>query len=145
MDLTKETRGLRNNNPGNIRHGNNWKGEVVGDDRAFESFEYVELGIRAIFVTLNTYRVKYKLTTVKQIIERWAPPSENNTNNYIVGALGYMAENSNKAKSACDQYGEQLDVYKLDLYPELIAAIIYYENGYNPFNEDFIESCRDLL
>lgn len=144
MDFCKETRGLRNNNPGNIRHGNSWKGEVVGDDKAFESFEFVEFGIRAIYVLMNTYRTKYKSFTVQDIIQRWAPPSENNTNNYVVGVLGYMSQCSPKAKKACEEHGAKVDVFAADILDELVAAIIYYESGFNPFNLDFIQRCKNL-
>jgi len=38
---------------------------------------------RAAFRLLRTYRVKYKRTSVRTIIERWAPPNENATQAYI--------------------------------------------------------------
>ncbi len=144
MDFRKETRGFRNNNPGNIRHGNAWKGEVQGNDAAFESFEFVEYGIRAIYVLMNTYRTKYKALTVESIIQRWAPPSENNTKNYILGVLHYMSLTSPEAKKACNENGPNTDVFACEILDELVAAIIFYESGYNPFNLDFISSCRDL-
>lgn len=144
MDFRKETRGLRNNNPGNIRHGNSWKGEIMGKDNAFETFEFVEWGIRAIYVTLNTYRTKYKCTTVEQIINRWAPPSENNTKNYVVGVLGYISQCSARAKKECEEDGAKLDVFAAALLDEMVAAIIFYESGFNPFNLEFIRSCKDL-
>ncbi len=144
MDFKNEKRGLRNNNPGNIRHGNNWKGETKGNDIAFESFEFVEYGIRAIYKLFETYRTKYNCTTLESIIHRWAPPSENNTNNYVIGALGYMSSFSEKAKKACEEHGQFVNPFEENILDELIAAIIFYENGFNPFNLEFIKSCKNL-
>ena len=86
------TRGIRNNNPLNIRRvpGQHWKGQeppsnspLKGEDREFVRFSSMEYGIRAAFCILNTYRRKYKAVCVEDIIARWAPPSENATSEYI--------------------------------------------------------------
>ena len=50
---------------------------------AFCHFQSMEYGIRAAFCLLRTYATKYQLNCVKDIITRWAPPSENDTQNYI--------------------------------------------------------------
>ena len=82
--------GIRNNNPLNIRRGKTlWKGEIApsptsgGREGAFCHFQSIEWGLRAAFCLLRTYAVKYRLNSVKDIINRWAPPSENNTQSYI--------------------------------------------------------------
>lgn len=79
------TRGIRNNNPANIRRGCNWKGLAEKQtDREFCQFVTMTWGVRALLVTLRTYVVKHKLHTIPQIIERWAPPQDGNaTNRYI--------------------------------------------------------------
>ena len=81
------TRGMRNNNPLNIRRvaGSHWKGEIVSpiEDKEFVQFASVEYGIRAAFCILDTYRRKYKAVCIEDIINRWAPPSENATSEYI--------------------------------------------------------------
>lgn len=87
------TRGLRNNNPLNIRKvpGTHWRGEVLplrgsgeeAGDRLFVQFESLEYGIRAAFCLLETYRRKYKAVCIEDIINRWAPPSENDTRKYV--------------------------------------------------------------
>ena len=79
-------RGLRNNNPLNIRRvaGTNWKGHSsFQGDKAFVQFEKMEWGIRAAFVLLRTYSIKYKANCIADIIKKWAPPSENDTERYI--------------------------------------------------------------
>ena len=82
-------RGIRNNNPLNIRKGNNWKGEKkVQVDKAFEEFESMQMGLRAGFIILRNYQrtslaPKMRANTIRKIINRWAPASENNTLRYI--------------------------------------------------------------
>ena len=77
-------RGIRNNNPLNIRIGNVWLGEVPNPtDKEFEQFVSMFYGLRAGFILLRRYIRRYHLTTVPEIISRWAPSSENNTVKYI--------------------------------------------------------------
>ena len=77
------SRGIRNNNPLNIRVGNKWLGEVmVKTDKDFEQFTDVKYGIRAAILILWRYVNKHRLRTVYDIIKRWAPPEENSTWNY---------------------------------------------------------------
>lgn len=77
-------RGIRNNNPLNIRIGNTWLGEVSENtDKQFEQFVHIKYGLRAGFVLLRRYIKHYKLDTVNEIISRWAPNNENNTATYI--------------------------------------------------------------
>ena len=79
------SRGLRNNNPGNIRLGSfRYKGEKAkSSDAAFRQFESMEWGYRAMFVLLHTYAVKHACHTLREIINRYAPPTENFTEAYI--------------------------------------------------------------
>jgi len=79
------SRGLRNNNPGNIRLGSfRYKGEKAeSSDTAFRQFESMEWGYRAMFVLLHTYAKKHGCCTLRQMINRYAPPMENHTDHYI--------------------------------------------------------------
>ena len=82
----KLPRGIRNNNPLNIRRsGDNWQGlRTLQEDREFFQFSEMKWGWRAAFVILcKTYYGKYKLKTIRALITRWAPPKENNTEAYI--------------------------------------------------------------
>ncbi len=83
--MTKMSRGVRNCNPGNIRLGSfRYKGEKEkSSDSAFRQFESIEWGYRAMFVLLHTYAVKHGCYTLRQIINRYAPPTENFTEGYI--------------------------------------------------------------
>ena len=79
-------RGIRNNNPLNIRRGKDqWKGlRAQQQDAAFCQFETLEYGWRAAFHLLTrTYYHKYHLYTIRKIIGKWAPPGENQTEAYI--------------------------------------------------------------
>ena len=80
-------RGIRNHNPLNIRRTSKdqWKGlSKAQTDRAFVQFETLEWGWRAAFHLLTrTYYHKYRLYTIRTIIRRWAPSSENDTSAYI--------------------------------------------------------------
>ena len=79
-------RGIRNNNPLNIRRSKDqWKGlSKTQNDRSFCQFETLEWGWRAAFYLLTrTYYHKYRLYTIRGIISRWAPLCENNTRAYI--------------------------------------------------------------
>lgn len=77
-------RGIRNNNPLNIRIGNVWLGEVSNPtDPNFEQFISMVYGVRAGFVLIRRYIRHYHRTTIPQVIAAWAPSSENNTTKYI--------------------------------------------------------------
>lgn len=80
-----DPRGIRMNNPGNIdRNGTAWKGmSTMQDDPRFCRFDEPRWGIRAMVRTIYTYFEKYHVSTIRGIISRWAPPSENNTESYI--------------------------------------------------------------
>lgn len=77
-------RGIRNNNPLNIRIGNTWLGErQCPTDSEFEEFVSMQYGLRAAFVILRRYIRHYQRNTIEKIISTWAPSSENQTENYI--------------------------------------------------------------
>lgn len=83
---TNQPRGLRNNNPLNIRKSNTpWQGKKVnGTDKDFEQFVSLEYGIRAAMVNIRTYLKRDRLQNICQIIEKWAPSRDgNNVKAYI--------------------------------------------------------------
>lgn len=115
-----QTRGERNNNPGNIRKTSiRWLGEILGNDIGFEKFDTPEHGIRALAKILLTYQDKYKLRTISEIINRWAPKSENNTKAYI----NFVSKYTNYVED--QELGLQNPI---TLY-NLVRAIITFENG----------------
>lgn len=119
-------RGIRNNNPGNLEYSktNPWVGQT-GDDGRFAKFETPEHGIRALGRNLLSYQ-RQGIDTVSDIINRWAPPQDNNnTDAYI--------------KAVCAQLGvtpdQQLDASNPDTLKALCAAIIHHENGSQPYSD----------
>lgn len=82
--IQSKVRGLRNNNPGNLRPtGARWAGQVIpGTDPGFMQFTSMPYGIRALFVDLVN-KHKRGLDTLREILYVYAPPSENRTESYI--------------------------------------------------------------
>lgn len=128
-----EPRGIRCNNPGNIRlSSEKWQGEIQGDDKAFKTFSDPVYGIRALAKLLLNYERKYGLNTISGLISRWAPPNENDTTAYVkavAGACGIGA----------------YDPIDVGAYlPCIVPAIIKHENGKQPYSLDLIERGIDL-
>lgn len=73
---------LAKNNIFNIRQGAKWQG-MTGTRKGFVEFETREYALRAWLILMRTYRRRYKCRTVEQIVTRYAPPNENDTQNYI--------------------------------------------------------------
>lgn len=73
----------KTNNPLNIRYNvaNEWIGQV-GEYRGFCMFKNVAYGFRAAYVLISNY-IKRDIRTIEEIISRWAPSNENDTENYI--------------------------------------------------------------
>lgn len=125
-------RGIRNNNPGNIRHSTTtWQGQSESQtDTDFVQFVSAEYGIRAIDKILSSY-AKRGLITLQDIISTWAPPSENDTQTYIA--------------DVADATGLQPDdAITIDLRPALIAAIIQHENGTQPYTVAQIDNAVSM-
>lgn len=123
------TRGLRNNNPGNIRYdGTAWEGLAdPPSDGVYDVFADPTYGIRAIGKILTNYvNVDGVLPTVQDLISRWAPPSENNTAAYVSAVANEIGVN---AQTVMDLPS---------VLPALVAAIIRHENGIQPYGTDTI-------
>lgn len=130
-------RGIRNNNPGNIRWSNDqWKGLIPKDqasDKSFCVFRTPEYGIRAMTRILRRYTQypgipnvgKPNIDTVREIISRWAPPNENNTEAYIQSV----------AKSVGVAANSPIDVFDSAIMLKLLKAIIAHENGQQPYTD----------
>ena len=97
-------------------------------DSAFVQFDSPEYGIRALARLLKTYQERYGLVTVRQIINRWAPPSENITGAYVDHVARVVGVNPDA----------RIDVNE-KMVP-LVNAIIKHENGINPYDADVIST-----
>ena len=122
-------RGIRNNNPGNVKKsGDNWQGKVQGVDQVFESFKTPEDGIRAAGKLLLNYQRNHGLNTLDAILRRYAPKTENNTRAYINAV----------SRSIGIAPNTPFDVAKA--LPKLLPAIIKHENGVQPYTQAQIET-----
>jgi len=114
-------RGLRNNNPLNIRHNADaFQGEIKGTDKAFKTFISMAYGYRAAFVILATYLTR-GLNTIEKIVTRWAPPTENNTGSYVANVERWAGVPRHKELTAADGAD----------YILIVAAMSFIENGIN--------------
>lgn len=114
------SRGLKNCNPGNIRRSaTKYKGETAGTDAAFKSFKTMAWGYRAMFVLLDTYRRRHDCKSIRAMISRYAPPTENATENYI----------RTVAARAGKDPDEQLDTQDRTTMIAVVAAMSAVENG----------------
>lgn len=93
------SKGLRNNNPGNIRRSSdNWQGKIPhsqSQDAEFEQFYEIKWGLRALMIDLRT-KINKGLNTLNKIINVYAPPSENNTQAYIANVADWTGYGSNQ-------------------------------------------------
>lgn len=133
----KPTRGERNNNPGNIREYRDdpkWQGErATDDDPEFEEFDSPEDGIRALAKVLLAYQRRHGIRTVRGLINRWAPPVENNTESYVeavANAAGVLPDT-------------QIDLESASTMLYIVKAIIKHENGRVSYKDEQIEDGID--
>lgn len=133
-------RGLRNNNPLNIRKGAKWQGLVSpGDDREFCQFQSMAYGLRAAILLIRNHCLGYsssrfKFDTVSKLIRVWAPASENDTQSYI--------------QFVCQQLGvnpeEPLRPYDRASMVSLVIAMAKFETGADLSVEE-VRSAYDML
>lgn len=140
MDKKIEPRGIRNNNPLNIRIGNDWKGERPNaKDRSFEEFTSMEYGIRAGFIILRKYITGYngltqKFNTIEKMISRWAPKVENNTAAYI----------SQVSKMTGIPATLKISFAQRSFMVAIVDAMIFVECGQH-VDKQLIESAYDMV
>ena len=127
-----DTRGFRNNNPGNIEFSerNNWNGQT-GTDGRYSTFSDMKFGIRAIGKILNSYSSRYGLNTIRGVINRWAPDDENNTVSYVSAVSQRTGIDADGKLSGVD-------------YLLVVEAIIHHENGSQPFPLEYISEALAL-
>ncbi len=123
----KLTRGLRNNNPGNIRDDGRtpWLGlDNPRGDGAFLRFVSPEYGIRALARLLLAYQDRHGINTIRGIISRYAPASENDTAAYIASVSQHVGASPDAP----------LDLHNPGTLRAIIEAIIRHENGIQPYD-----------
>lgn len=127
VNILSGPRGIRNNNPGNIeRSGVTWKGMASdqSSDSRFIVFSAPEYGIRAMARVLRNYMAQ-GYDTVQEVINRWAPPIENDTGAYVRSVASKLGVDPTAPIGSAH-------------IPALIEAIIQHENGQQPYSMDII-------
>jgi hypothetical protein len=109
--------GFRNNNPGNLRTGESWQG-AIGSAGGFVTFKSMAYGIRAAATVLVNNVSSQGNNTIRKLITKYAPPSENNTTAYI-NAVSASTGIAPDAVISLDQA----------TLVELLHAIFEHENG----------------
>ena len=126
-EQSKLPRGVRNCNPGNIRMPPKKledKDKFIGElrpsrDKSFRTFVNMAYGYRAMHYLLRRYKNSYQLNTLEQMISRWAPPTENQTDAYI----DFVAKRSGIGR---DQI---VDVSNMTVMCRIVEAMAKMENG----------------
>jgi hypothetical protein len=130
------TRGVRNNNPFNIRmsNRNNWLGKVRhshNTDGTFEQFVSMKYGLRAGIRLLKNYYFKHDIVKLEDYINRFAPSSENVTSNYIDYVLNFIRDRHYLVNNLTEV------VPSSNLFWFMLQAILMYESK-------FVVSVEDL-
>ncbi|EPE2777911.1 hypothetical protein ACX7S9_000176 [Morganella morganii] len=124
-DGSGNARGVRNNNPGNIRKSKDvWVGQT-GNDGALVTFATPAHGIRATGRNLLSY-TRQGYVTPEQIITRWAPPEDDNDTE---GYIKFVSEYLNVPRDT------RLDLTDLNTLTRLSMAIMIKENGQSEFDK----------
>lgn len=120
--MKSQPRGIRNNNPGNIeRSKDRWLGMSADQsaDSRFLVFDKPEAGIRAIMRLLINYQERHDVKTLRQAINRWAPPSENDSGAYVQHVARQTSLDPDEPIDFLDEY----------ICTAVTKAIIRHENG----------------
>ena len=132
--MEKLTRGIRNNNPFNIRISyNSWLGKVKSSknsDKVFEQFRDIDYGLRAGIQLLRGY-ITRGYDTPRKIINRFAPSYENDVESY----LNYVCHVSHVLPDMKICFNT-FEFFKLCL------AICYYESHYVLNLEKYRDVCE---
>lgn len=136
MEPPRLPRGIRNNNPLNLRKTTTpWLGKVYpGTDSQFEQFTSMVYGIRAAMKNAKTIIKRHRGCTIRKLIEIWAPPLENQTDIYILYVCRYTDYHSY----------DVVDPSNKTQFCRIMWAMAQVENGmvldYEPF-----ENAYDML
>ena len=106
-----------------------FEGEVrPSADKSFKQFKSMAYGYRAMFIVIRTYIQRHKLNTIRGIISRYAPSSENHTENYIKVV-------SERSGITAD---EPILADNREMMIRIVAAMSFVENGREAVMSDVI-------
>ena len=135
--MTAPTRGIRNNNPANLRRtGDRWLGmRQQQTDGAFVQFDTMAYGLRALIVVLRNYYTLHGLRTVRRIIARFAPEGENDTAAYVEYVARIVGRGADE-EIACIDFRDAARFHNLTML-RLCYAICRMESRYSMTVEEF--------
>jgi hypothetical protein len=136
LGRTDLVRGLRNNNPGNLKYvaSNDWTGKLPlakNTDKTFEQFREFRYGVAAMMKLIRKYIQSGRATTIRGIIGIYAPPSENNTARYIQTVSARLGVGPDQPLAVNEQTLKQLakTIALVEVGRELTASEL--KHGYN--------------
>jgi hypothetical protein len=86
-----QPRGVRNNNPGNLRPGPAWAGLKGDDGGGYSTFYTPFWGLRAASDNLKNYTADDGINTLQAVANRWAPSGDNNDPGQYAGTLSIVS------------------------------------------------------
>jgi hypothetical protein len=135
MTTYTAARGLRNRNPGNLRHSQafTWRGEIAPDSDGYCRFGSAPDGLRALALDLLT-KWRRGLRSVRAIVAVYAPPAENPTQNYVANVAAALAVRPD----------ETIDLTAIGTLAVFVKAVVRQECGSVPFTvDDLLAAARD--
>ena len=119
-------RGIRNKNPGNVRSNPRyaWLGQVGIDDKGFIVNSAPEYGLRQILVIFHNYQEYHGLQTPDDLINRWAPSTENNVPAYV----------ADMCQRCGVRHNQPIDIR--NIAHEWASGIVHHECGSDPYDVD---------
>jgi hypothetical protein len=133
-DKGNPVRGLRNNNPGNIKFSPDspWKGSMKDangnyvNDGEFVRFDTPEAGIRAMTMNLMSYNNR-GVNTIRGIVNNWTTTDRASYTKFLTEQLGVKPD-------------DVVDVQDPATMEKLVRGIIQMENGKVPYDARTIET-----
>lgn len=122
--------GIRSNNPCNLRPtSQKWVGELAPDPRGYCTFDTPEHGLRAGAINLRNQQAFHDLRTIEAIIHKYAPNNENDPEAYIADVV----------KRTGFARNERLQLFDYATLDRFLRAIVWHENGVQPYTDQQIE------
>ncbi|WON77019.1 hypothetical protein [Serratia sp. UGAL515B_01] len=127
-----KSRGVRNNNPGNLDYVGQSGASLERVGGRFAKFDTPEAGLNAMSNQLMRYfegkTTGRQLKTISDIVSTWAPRKENDTAAYIDAISKRTGIPANK----------ELNLRDPSQIAALMNAMIHHENGGNPYSQEQI-------
>lgn len=131
-------RGIRNNNPGNLKISSSaWVGKVPvseNTDGVFEQFHYYAYGVRAMIKLIKNY-IKAGYNTIDEILYRYAPPGDNNNTELYIQ---YVDSQARIGRDTVINAGDK------GMLSDVIIAMAHFENGRDAISDKQFEEAWNM-